>query len=84
MATIYDAVGLVGVMNIVLAYFFLQIRRLEPEDFLYSFLNFVGASMILVSLFASWNLSAAIIEIFWILISLYGLYQYFSRKSKNT
>ncbi len=71
--TILDGLGLIGVCSIVAAYLMLQIDRLEAKGLAYSVLNFLGAALILVSLFGAFNLSAAVMEAVWALISLYGI-----------
>ncbi len=72
---LFDLVGNVGVALIVLAYLALQIERISARDLSYSVLNAVGAGLILVSLSSDFNLSAAIIEVFWIGISLIGIFK---------
>ena len=72
---LFDLVGNVGVALIVFAYLALQIERVSPRDLSYSVLNAVGAGLILVSLSSDFNLSAAIIEVFWIGISLIGIFK---------
>ena len=71
-----DFVGVAGVICIVLGYFLLQLERITYKGLTYLLLNALGASCILFSLFFSWNLSAALIEFFWIAISLFGIYKY--------
>jgi len=46
----------------------------------YSCLNAIGASAVLFSLYFKFNLSAFIIELFWLLISLIGVVKFFLRK----
>jgi hypothetical protein len=65
--------GLAGSIAIALSYFANLRGMLRTEGWLYSLLNLVGASLILVSLCWAWNLPAAVMEGFWALISLYGL-----------
>ncbi len=72
---LFDLVGNVGVGLIILAYLALQIERMSARDLSYSVLNAVGAGLILVSLSSDFNLSAAIIEVFWIGISLIGIFK---------
>jgi len=70
-----DLVGAVGVILILAAYFFLQAGRLRSASVTYSALNAAGALLILVSLLHDFNLSAFIVEVFWALISLFGIFR---------
>jgi len=69
----YDFVGTAGVIMILLAYFALQIERLDPQGLAYSAANFLGAALIAVSLVFEFNFSAMLIEICWMAISLIGI-----------
>ncbi len=71
--------GIIGVVLIVATYMLLQLEKLSATSFLYSATNGLGASLILVSLIYEFNLSAFIIEAFWLLISIFGIMRYFSR-----
>lgn len=71
----YDAVGLVGVAAILVAYALLQAGRYATRDLAYSVLNAVGAALVLVSLWFEFNLSAVVIELFWLAISVYGMWR---------
>ena len=69
-----DAGGLVGVLIILAAYAGAALGRLDPKRALSLAINFIGASLILVSLLtASFNLSATVMEGAWALVSLGGL-----------
>ena len=70
-----DMVGLLGVALILLAYWALQTDRLSARDWRYSAINGLGALLILISLMFTFNLASFVIEIFWLLISLYGLWK---------
>ncbi len=70
---IHDAIGVIGVACILLAYALLQTRRATGSDLSYLLLNLAGASLILVSLIYAFNLSAVLMESAWILITVYGL-----------
>ncbi|MEE4209990.1 MAG: hypothetical protein V2I43_12045 [Parvularcula sp.] len=70
---ISDFLGLIGVGFVLLAYFLLQAGRLEAQDLRYPLINLAGASLILISLFRTFNLASFVIEIVWIAISLYGI-----------
>jgi hypothetical protein len=67
------AVGLLGSGLVILAFFASQQGWLDASDRRYLLANLFGAVLILVSLYAEWNLPSAVIEAFWAAISLYGL-----------
>ena len=76
----YDIIGTLGVAVIILTYVLLQIGRLKSEQLAYSLLNAVGAALILVSLYYSFNFPSFVVEFFWLLISLFGIGKYFTEK----
>ena len=69
----HDWVGSLGVLIIVAAYLWLQIGRIAGQNVVFSGANLLGSILILVSLYFNFNFSAVLIEIFWIVISLFGL-----------
>ncbi len=73
----YDLVGSIGVVTIILTYVLLQLERIRSEQLVYSLLNGLGAALIVVSLFYSFNFSAFVVESLWVLISIYGIIKYF-------
>ena len=76
-----DFVGLIGVVLIVVTYLLLQLEKLRSNDLAYSLMNAIGASLIVLSLLVNFNLSALLMEVFWVLISLLGVYRYFRFKT---
>jgi multisubunit Na+/H+ antiporter MnhB subunit len=75
-----DFLGLIGVGIIVVTYLWLQLGKLKSDALTYSLMNAIGASLIVVSLLVDFNLSALLMEVFWVLISLIGVYRYFRLK----
>ncbi|MEM9103529.1 MAG: hypothetical protein AAGB12_14530 [Pseudomonadota bacterium] len=71
-----DLVGNVGVLMILVTYGLLQLERLASTSPIYSGFNALGAALILISLTVNFNFSAFIIEIFWLMISLFGLWRH--------
>ena len=69
----FDLVGNVGVLLMVIAYLLLQLEKLSGTAVSYLLLNAAGAIMVMISLMLQFNLSAFLMEAFWLLISLYGL-----------
>ena len=76
-----DLVGLVGVAMIVVTYLLLQLDKLRSADLAYSLLNALGASLIVASLIVDFNLSALLMEVFWVLISFIGIGRHFRLKT---
>src|SRR5262245_57359488 len=72
---LFDLAGFIGVLLIVVAYLLLQLDKLPSSSPRYSLLNAAGAALIMVSLVFKFNLSAFIVEAFWFLISLLGLWR---------
>ncbi|MCD6046918.1 MAG: hypothetical protein K0S08_565 [Gammaproteobacteria bacterium] len=77
-----DIIGLLGVLIIIVAYFYLQVGRMQAEQIAYSFLNALGAAMIIFSLIFKWNLSSFVMEGTWFLLSCYGLVKAWLRPKK--
>jgi len=50
---------------------------------LYSILNALGALLILISLYYSFNFPSFIVEFFWLLISLFGVGKYLRRRREQ-
>ena len=80
----FDIVGTIGVGLIIVAYAAVQGGRMKSGQLSYSITNLVGAAMILVSLRYNFNLASVIIEVFWILISVWGIVLWWKRRSRNT
>lgn len=76
-----DLVGNVGVVVLMIAYLMLQLNKLRSDDLAYSLMNAAGASLIVLSLLVNFNLSALLMEVFWVLISFIGIYRYFRLKT---
>ena len=75
-----DILGGIGSFIIIVAYMSIQSGKMSSEKLSYSLVNGLGASLIIVSLYHNFNLSAFIIEFFWVLISLFGIYKYLFKK----
>lgn len=73
--TLPDFIGLIGVCFILIAYGGVQTGRLPASDWRFSAVNGAGALLIMVSLYFTFNLASFVIEVFWLLISGYGLWK---------
>lgn len=79
----HDLVGNVGVACILGAYLLLQLNRLDSSSLKFSLINGAGAAMILTSLVHDFNLSAVVIEVFWLAISLLGVVRGLRKRQRS-
>lgn len=79
----HDFVGNVGVACIVGTYLLLLLNRIASTSLRYSLLNAAGATLVIVSLVFDFNLSAFIIEVFWLLISVFGIGRAYVKRSEK-
>ncbi len=77
---ILDVLGTLGALLIVGVYLLLQLERLRATSVAYSAWNALGAGLILISLTRDFNLGAAVVEFFWLLVSALGLWRAWSRR----
>ena len=78
--TLPDLIGLTGDALLIVTYALLQLDKIDPKGFWYSFNNLLVAILVTVSLIYTPNLASIVIEVFWFLISLYGVVMFFKRK----
>jgi hypothetical protein len=81
--TWFDLTGFIGVGLIITGYLLLQLDKLPSSSPTYSLLNAAGALLIIVSLVFKFNLSAFIVEAFWFLISVLGLWRSLSARTHS-
>ena len=69
----YEWAGFLGVAFYLISYTLLQLGLIRGSGYSYALMNLCAATLVLVSLSAQFNLSAAIIQIMWIVISGFGI-----------
>jgi len=79
MLSIPDLIGFTGVALLIGTYALLQLDRIDPKGFWYSFNNMMVAILVTVSLVYTPNLASLVIEFFWFIISVYGLWKFYTR-----
>jgi hypothetical protein len=76
---IIDAIGMLGTLMVILAYYLLQLERIDPKSLSYNVMNLMGAILLFISLCFNFNLASLVIEVFWIGASMIGLWKYWRR-----
>ncbi len=79
MLSIPDFIGFVGVALLIGTYALLQFDRIDPKGFWYSFNNLMVAILVTVSLVYTPNLASIVIEFFRFIISVFGLWKFYTR-----
>ncbi len=71
---VFDAIGVAGFGLYVLNYALLTFRKIQTEGILYFVINAIAAVMVLIGLSHSFNLASAMIQIFWVGISVVAIF----------
>ena len=79
---LHDFFGNIGVVLILASYLMVQLRKMDATALPYVVSNCLGAALILYSLIFDFNLSAFVIEIVWVLISLVGMARIYLERRK--
>jgi len=77
---IFQWIGFAGMVFIVWAYFILQMGNHGIDSLYYQLLNLIGAILLLISLLVHFNLGSFLIEVFWIIITLYGMLKLYKKR----
>lgn len=80
----YDWVGVLGTLMILGGFALLQAGKLSGNGLVYQLLNLFGAGGVLVSLWGSFNLSVFLLEVAWMVISLYGIAKTLRQRRTST
>lgn len=76
-----DTIGMIGTVLVVLAYYLMQLEKVNPRGLTYNLMNLIGALFLLISLTYTFNLASFVIEFFWIGASLIGLWKIYRSSS---
>lgn len=76
---IWDGIGLLGAGLYFTSYFLLASLKVKGDSYLYISMNTAAASLVIISLIYSFNLSAFIIQAVWIAIGMFGLFRIYQR-----
>lgn len=76
LTNITETIGVFGFVFYMLSYFLLLTGKIHGTHNCYILMNFIAASCVLISLIHNFNLASALIQVFWIVISVVGLIRY--------
>ena len=78
--SIFQIVGVFGFFVYIASFALLQLRMIDGNSNLYSLLNIVGASLVLLSLMEAFNLASMLIQVSWIFIGIAGICMRYRRQ----
>ena len=78
-----EFIGYTGVALLIITYAMLQLDKIDPKGFWYSFNNLLVAILVTVSLIETPNKPSMVIEFFWFMISAYGITMFYKRKNES-
>jgi amino acid transporter len=74
MSSLPDLIGYAGVLMVLVAYSFLQARKMDGNGVWYPLINLIGAILILISLTYKPNMPAIVMEAAWAVVSIVGIF----------
>ncbi|WP_424944423.1 CBU_0592 family membrane protein [Aliiroseovarius crassostreae] len=72
-ALVCRSLGVVGFLSYMAGYAALQLRMIDGDGLTYSISKVLGATLVLISLTTDFNLSAALIQVSFLVIGLVGI-----------
>lgn len=76
----HDFIGNIGLVLLLGTYLLLQMDKIDSGRLSYSLLNALASLCIGISLLFAFNMSAFLVEAFWLIISLYGIIKCLRRR----
>ncbi len=78
-----EALGLSGAILYSIGYLLAAYDRLPSQSPVYYATKLAAASLVLISLWQDFNLASAVIQVFFIAVSLIGILRHFSPRSRS-
>ncbi len=78
-----EALGLSGAMIYAVGYLLAAYDRLPSQSPIYYATKLTAAGLVLISLFQDFNLASAVIQVFFIVVSLIGIIRHFSPQRRR-
>ena len=78
----YDWIGIAGTAMVLVGFLLLQAGRISGTTILYQLINLFGSGGVLVSLLGKFNMSVFVLELTWMLISVYGIVRSLKARGK--
>lgn len=81
--TFIDAVGWIGGLIVVIAYFMISSGKTTAKSPLFQSLNLIGSVFLIINTYAKGAYPSAVVNVIWVGIALYGFYRIFTEKKES-
>ena len=81
---VWEIIGLTGAITYTLAYILTAYDILTSRSPYYYLMNMAAAIMVMVSLYAYYNLASVVIQTFFISVSMIGLWRHVDKRKQKT
>lgn len=75
-----DAVGWLGGLMVVVAYFMISSGKTTAKSPVFQTLNLLGSVFLIINTYAKGAYPSAVVNVIWVGIALYGFYRIFTEK----
>lgn len=82
--TFIDAVGWLGGLIVVVAYFMISSGKTNAKSPLFQSLNLIGSVFLIINTYAKGAYPSAVVNVIWVGIALYGFYRIFTEKKDSS
>jgi hypothetical protein len=72
---IYIISGIIGSFLIIGSYLLVMLGKITASEKRYIYANILGSSFVIISLVRQFNVATLVIQVFWIAISIVGLWR---------
>lgn len=79
--TLANIVGFIGMTSLLVCYYLTQEWKIKVWELPYLHLNFVGGTLLLLSLLVHTNIASLTLEVIYISIWIRGYFKYFKNKT---
>lgn len=80
---IFEIIGIIGAVALLVTYFLLSTQKIESNSYKYHGLNFGAAFLLTLNAIYIQSIPFALINIFWSIISLIGIFRVRNENNKN-
>ena len=83
MVELYDIVGWIGGIEVLIAYFLVSFNKVESKNFYYQLLNLTGALFLIINTIYKEAYPSTFVNVVWVGIAVHSIWKYSVKKKKD-